>query len=149
MMAKVIAAAKMTQMEVIKIISPSMGGAKLDASGGYNGNCDCTALVCSLKFRVGRMNLAAPGNPNPSDKQKNSQNAAQANDPEDGSAVLRARGIVVVTKQQDVIDGRANLSRGSVHQAKAHIAARIFDAIKVTRDAAARGQEHYAAGVGE
>ena len=94
MMAKVIAAAKKTQTEVIKIISPSTGGAKLDASGGYNGNCDCTVLVCSLKIRVGRTDLAAPGNPNPSNNRENGQDAAEADDPEDRGAIGGARGIV-------------------------------------------------------
>src|SRR5579859_7364406 len=99
-MAKVIAAAKKTQTEVIKIISPSTGGAKLDASGGYNGNCDCTVLVCSLKIRVGRTDLAAPGNPNPSNNRENGQDATEADDPKDRSAIGGARWIVVVRSEE-------------------------------------------------
>src|SRR5919108_4733663 len=110
MIAIVIPAAKKKQTEVMKIISPSTAGAKLDACSGYNGNCDCTALVRSLQLRAGRANFTAPGNPDPSDNRKNGKDAAQADDPEDGSAIGGARGIVVIAEQQDVIDGGPNLS---------------------------------------
>src|SRR5262252_6557349 len=107
MMAMVIPAAKKTQTEVIKIISPSICGAKLDACSGYNGNCDCTALVRSLKLFVLGTNLAAPENPNPSHNGKNGEDAAKADDLENRGAVGRGRGIVVVAEKQDVVDGRA------------------------------------------
>src|SRR5690349_425391 len=148
MMARVIAAAKKTQTEVIKIISPSTSGAKLEACSGYNGSCDCTVLVCSLKIRLGA-DLAAPENPNPPEDEQNGQDAAQANNPENRGAVGAVRGIVVVTEEQDVIDRRANLSGGGVHQPQAHVAAGVFDAIEVARDAAVRSQEHHPAGVCE
>ncbi len=48
-----------------------------------------------------------------------------------------------------MIDGRADLSCGSVHQSEAHVAAGIFDAVEVPRDAAARRKNHHAAGVSE
>src|SRR5205085_10342260 len=148
-MATVIAEAKKNEMEVIKTIRPSTWGAKLDASGGYNGNCDCTALVRSLQVRVVRVKFATPENPNSPDNRKNGQDAADADDPENGRAVFCARWIIVIAEQQDVIDGRTNPSGRSVHQAEAHVAPGVFDAIKVTRDAAVRGQEHHAAGVRE
>src|SRR5215471_12344725 len=123
MIAMVIPAAKKTQTEVIKSISPSIGGAKLDACSGYNGNCDCTALVRSLNGRVTRVKFAAPKNPNSTDNGKNGQDATQADDPENRGAVGCARRIVVIAEQQDVINGRADFSSGGVHQAQAHVAA--------------------------
>src|SRR5258708_26347830 len=127
----------------------STWGGKLDASGGYIGNCDCTALERSLKFRVARADFAAPGKPNAPDKQKNGQDAAEADNPENGSAIGGARGVIVITKQQDVVDGRTDLPRGSVDESQAHVAAGILDAIEVTGDAAVGGQNHHAPGVRE
>src|SRR5947207_2942639 len=149
MMAMVIPAAKKTQTEVIKIISASTCGAKLDASGGYNGSCDCTILVRSLQIRTGGPKVTAPGNPDAPDEQENRQDAAEADNPKNGSAVLCARGVIVVAEQQNVVDGRANLSSGGVHKAQAHVAAGILDTIEVAGDAAARGQDHHAAGMSE
>src|SRR6516225_5869592 len=148
-MAKVIPAAKRTHTAVIKTISASMCGAKLDACSGYNGNCDCTVLVRSLKLFLLRTNLAAPENPNPSHNRKNGEDAANADDPENGSAVGGARGIVVVAEKQDVVDGRADLPVGGVHQSQAHVAAGIFHAVEVARDAAIGGQDHHPAGMRE
>src|SRR6266566_485218 len=147
MMAKVIPAAKKTHTEVIKSISPSTSGAKLDACSGYNGNCDCTALLRSLKLRLARTNLAAPENPNPSHNRNNGEDAAQADDPENGGAVGGARGIVVVAEKQDVVDGRADFPVGGVHQSQPHVAAGIFHAVEVARDAAVGGQDHHTAGM--
>src|SRR5205085_3984650 len=148
-MATVIAEAKKNEMEVIKTIRLSTWGAKLEASGGYNGNCDCTALGRSLKIRMARAKFAAARKPNAPNKSENCQDAADANDPENGSAVGGVRGVVVVTEQQNVVDGRADLSGRGVHQAQAHVAAGIFDAVEVAGDAAIRGQEQDAAGMGE
>ena len=39
---------------VMYTISASTLGAKLDACSGYNGSCDCTALVCSLRISRSR-----------------------------------------------------------------------------------------------
>src|SRR5215469_15442285 len=109
-MARVMPAAKKTHTEVIKSISPSICGAKLEACSGYNGNCDCTALVRSLKLLVLGANLTAPENPNPSHKGKNGEDAAKADDLENRSAVGGRRGIVVETEKQDVVDRRADLA---------------------------------------
>src|SRR6266849_1704916 len=147
MIGMVIPAAKKTQTELMKIIRASTCGAKLDASGGYNGNCDCTILMRSLKLGVGRTDLAAPGNPNAPNNRENGQNAAEADDSEYGSAVSGARGIVVITEQQDVIDRRADLSCRGVDQSEAHVTAGVFDAVEVAGDAAVRGKEQHAAGV--
>src|SRR5215472_12724690 len=147
MMAKVIPAAKTTHTEVIKTIRSSMCGAKLDACSGYNGNCDCTGLVRSLKLFMLRTNLAAPENPNPSHDRKNGEDAAKADDLENGSAIGGARGIVVVAEKQDVVDGRRDLPLGGVHQSQAHVAAGVFHAVEVARDAAIGGQDHHAAGM--
>src|SRR5689334_13244462 len=148
-MAMVIAAAKKTQTEVIKIISASTCGAKLDASGGYNGSCDCTILVRSLQIRVGGAMFTAPGNQDTPDKQENRQHAAETDNPKNGGAVFRARRVIVVAEQQNVIDGRANLSRGGVYQAQAHVAAGILDTVEVAADAAIRRQDHHATGMSE
>src|SRR5215471_4691682 len=141
--------AKKTQTEVTKIIRASTWGAKLDACGGYNGNCDCTVLVRSLNVGVGCVKFAPPENPNSPDNRENSQDAADADDPEDGSAVFCTRGVVVVTEQQDMVDGGANFSRRGIHQAQAHVAAGVFDAVEVARNAAVGRQEHHPAGVRE
>ena len=138
MMAMVMPAAKKTQTEVIKIISASTCGAKLDASGGYNGSCDCTILVRSLQIRMGDTKLTAPGNPDTPEEQENRQDAAEADDPENRRAVFCARGVIVVAEQQNMVDGRANLSSGGIHKAQAHVAAGILDTIEVAGDAALR-----------
>src|SRR5215469_15026134 len=131
MMAMVIPAAKKTQTEVIKIISASTCGAKLDACSGYNGNCDCTTLVRSLQTRMACANFTAPRNPDSRDKGKNGQDAAKADDPENGGTVFCARGIVVVAEQQDVVDGSADLPGGGIHEPQSHVAAGILDSIEV------------------
>src|SRR5215831_1835453 len=130
MMAIVITAAKKTQTEVMKIMSASTCGAKLDASGGYNGSCDCTTLVRSLQIRMGGAKLTAPGNPYARHKQENCEHAAETDNPKNGGAVFCTRRVIVVAEQQNVIDGGANLSCGGVHQGQPHVSAGILDAIE-------------------
>src|SRR6516164_1495442 len=103
-MATVIPLAKKRQTEVIKIISASTCGAKLDASGGYNGSCDCTMLVRSLQIRMGGAKLTAPGNPDAPDKQENCQHTAETDHPKNRGAVSCARWVIVVAEQQNVVD---------------------------------------------
>ena len=57
--------------------------------------------------------------------------------------------IVVITKQQNMVDGRADFPRGGIHKSEAHVAAGIFDAVKVARDVAVRRKNQHAAGVSE
>src|SRR5205085_8391434 len=148
-MAAVIRKAKKTQTYVRYVIRSSTRGAKLDAAGGYSGNGDCTALARSLNFRMARVRFAAPGNPNSSDDYENRQDAAKANDPKNGSAILRGRRIVMEAEQQDAIDRRADLSCRSIDETQAHVAAGILDAVEIAGDAAVGGQDHHAAGMRE
>src|SRR6202521_1475612 len=106
-------------------------------------------LVSSLKLGARPASVAAPENQNPSHDTKNRQDTAQADDLENRRAVSRGCRVVVKTKQQNVIDGRADLSGGGIHKPEAHIAAGILDAIEVTRDAAVRRKNHDAARVSE
>src|SRR5437879_190743 len=48
-----------------------------------------------------------------------------------------------------MIDGRADLSGGSVNQSQANIAGRILDAVKIARYAAVWREQHNATGVSE
>src|SRR2546430_17544785 len=48
-----------------------------------------------------------------------------------------------------MVDGRADFAGGSVDEAKAHVAARVFDTVKIARDVSVRSQQHHAAGVRE
>ncbi|HEY2822244.1 MAG TPA: hypothetical protein VGJ06_14465, partial [Candidatus Acidoferrum sp.] len=66
MTAAVTATAKKRQIAVMYTIKASTLGAKLDACSGYSGSCDCTALVCSLRFRIERV-IAPPEDQNPRD----------------------------------------------------------------------------------
>src|SRR5271156_5390451 len=64
-------------------------------------------------------------------------------------AIFPGGRIVVIAKEQHLIDGRADFSLRSFHQAQAKIARRELDAIKVARDFSLRRQEHNGAGMGE
>src|SRR5271156_6680546 len=64
-------------------------------------------------------------------------------------AIFPGGRIVVVAEEQHLIDGRADFSLRSFHQAKAKIARRELDAIKVARDFSLRRQEHNRARMGE
>src|SRR5258708_23885430 len=83
------------------------------------------------------------------DKEGKGRGPWEKKNPENGGAVPRGGGVVVIAKQQDVIDGRADLSGGSIHEPEAHVAAGILDAVEVARDATVRGKKQHAAGVRE
>jgi len=97
----------------------------------------------------GRQSFAAARNQNSSDNAENGEDPAETDELENRGAVSGGGGIVVIAKEQNVIDGRADLSCRSVHETEAHVAAGIFDAIEVARDVAVRGKKQDAAGVGE
>ena len=59
-----------SEAKVSWTISASTLGAKLDACSGYSGSCDCTALVCSLRFRFERV-IATPEDQDPRDDREN------------------------------------------------------------------------------
>src|SRR5712664_1950024 len=95
------------------------------------------------------MGIAATENQNSPDDAENCQDPAQADDPEDRRAVGGGAGIVLIAKQEHVVDGRADFPRGRFDETKAHVPSGIFDAIKITGDAAIGGEHHDAAGVRE
>jgi hypothetical protein len=45
-------------------------------------------------------------------------------------------------KKKNVVDGRADFSRGRFDQTKAHVPAGIFDTVEIARDAAIGGEHH-------
>src|ERR1700686_61582 len=100
-----------------------------------------------LRRRLGRVTSAK--NENAADDAKYSEYSAQPDDFQNGGAVGRGAGIVLVAKQQRAIDGRADFPRRGVDQAQTHIAAGIFDAVKIARDSAVGSEEHNATGVGK
>src|SRR5258708_18014835 len=83
------------------------------------------------------------------DKEGKGRGPWEKKNPENRGAVPRGGGVVVKAKQQDMIDGRADLSGGSIHEPEAHVAAGILDAVEVARDATVRGKKQHAAGVRE
>src|ERR1700720_1613464 len=152
------ATAKNTHTAVIYTIRASTLGAKLDACSGYNGNCDCTVLVCSLlaaaaerrtQFRIWRAHIATPENQNTRHDGKDRQNSAETKDPENGGTVAAGRRVILETVEQQMIDGIADFAGGSVHQAEPNLSRRIFHSIEIARDAPVRGKQHDSAGVRE
>src|SRR5260370_16253604 len=105
--------------------------------------------MCSLKLGPAGAGFAAPENENSPDNAENGQNAAEGDDLENGGAVGRTRRVVVITEEQDVVDGGTNFTRRGIHQPQAHVPAGILDAIKVAGDAAVWRQDQHAAGVSE
>src|SRR2546425_7489980 len=97
----------------------------------------------------GRHSFTAPKNQDSADNAENRQDTAEPDDLENRSAVPCARRVVVIAIQQDVIDGRADPSGRRVHEAEAHVAPGIFDAVEVARNAAVRGKNHNPARVSE
>src|SRR5713226_471328 len=131
MTAAVMATAKKRQIAVMYTISESTLGAKFEACSGYNGISDCTVLVCSLfraalerRTRSGRRHasIATAENHDSGDNGEDGQNAAQANNLEDGGAIAGGFRIVLKAKQQQMVDRRSDFPRRSVDQAEAHIA---------------------------
>src|ERR1700760_4442317 len=103
MTAAVMATAKKMQIAVMYTIRASTLGAKLDACSGYSGSCDCTALVCSLRFRVERV-IAPPEDQNPRDDRENREYAAEADDAKNRGAVARGRRVVLEAIHQEMVD---------------------------------------------
>src|SRR3981189_2240341 len=134
----VMAMAKKTHTATRKSMRLSTSGAKLDADSGYNGNCDCTVLVCSLvaQIRARHSVIAAAENQKGDEHSDNCEQAAQADDAEDRGAIASRAGIILKAIQQHVIHGRADFSGGRIHQPQTNVAGRKFHSIKVARDAA-------------
>src|ERR1700748_2159684 len=125
MTAAVMATAKKRQIAVIYIIRASTLGAKLDACSGYNGICDCTVLVCSLRFRFQRVMIAPPENQYACNDREDRQKPSQTHNPQNCGAVARGGRIVLEAVEQQVIDRTADLARGSVDQPQPDIARRV------------------------
>ena len=73
--------------------------------------------------------------------------SAHADHRENRGAVAGLRGVVLVAKQQKVIDRRADFPGGGIHKTQADIAGRILDAEEVAGDAAIGRQQQDAAGM--
>src|SRR5579871_69308 len=107
MTAMQMATAKKMQTETMNSISPSTSGAKLDAESGYNGNCDCTVLVCSLmaQIRARCRSFAAAENQKSDGHGGERHDAAEAHDLQDRCTVLRRGWIVFKAIEQNSIHG--------------------------------------------
>src|ERR1700730_2705027 len=112
-MAPVITTAKKRHTAVMYTIRASTLGAKLDACSGYNGSCDCTVLGCSLSGAAAerRGNVAPAEDQDAGGHHQDGRNSPEPDDPENGRAIPRGRGVVLKTIQEEVIDGRADFSR--------------------------------------
>src|SRR6202042_1822538 len=97
------ATAKKMQIAVMYTIRASTLGAKLDACSGYSGSCDCTALVCSLRFRFERV-IATPENQDSRDDRENREQPADPDDAKNRGAIARRRWIVLEAVHQKMID---------------------------------------------
>src|SRR5882672_10077774 len=97
------AMAKKTHMATMKSMRPSTSGAKLDADSGYNGNCDCTVLMCSLvaQIRARRSLIAAAENQKSDNHRSNRKNSGETDDAENRSAVASRGWIVLKAEQQN------------------------------------------------
>src|SRR5580704_13136083 len=146
--AAVMATAKNRQIAVMYTIRASTLGAKLDACSGYSGSCDCTALVCSLRFRFERV-IASSEDQNPRDDRENRKYSAKADDAKNRGAVARGRRIVLEAIQQEMVDRTSDLSGRGVDQAESHVARRIFHSVEIARDSPVGSEQHDAACVRE
>src|SRR6516164_1270178 len=129
--------------------------AKLEACPGTNGKGDCTALERSFgRGTWTGADAAAAMIPPAEDHKTNdhhqqSDDSAHPNDRQDGGAVARPRGVVLVAEEEEVIDRASDFAGGGVHQAEANVARRILDAKEVARDAALGGKQQDSTGVTE
>ena len=69
---------------------------------------------------------------------QNEGGSSQAHHIHGDGAIFAGTGIVVIAKKQDLIDRRADLVLGSLHQPEADVARRIFHAIEISRELALR-----------
>src|SRR5208282_6133026 len=130
--------------------------AKLEACSGKNGSGDCTALMCSLlrrtlariAGRAGAMFTPAENHETDGDAEQR-HDTAHADHRQNGGTVAGFRGVILVTKQQKVIDRRPDFPRGRIHESQAHIARRILHTKEVAGNAAVRRQQQDAAGMRE
>src|SRR3974377_882883 len=144
--------AKNKQVSRIKEKRTSTFAAKLDACSGTNGKGDCTALERSFGGRTwpgtdaGGVMIPPVENHKTNKQAQEGNDSAHANDRQDGGAVARFGGVVLVAEKKDVIEGAADFAGGGVDQSEAHVARRIFDAVEITRDAAVRGAQKNSTG---
>ena len=71
----------------------------------------------------------------------------ETDDIRDQQTVLSGGRIVVITKEQKLVDGRTDLVGGSFDQAQTQIPRRKFDAVEIARDGACRRQKDNTGGV--
>jgi len=84
-----------------------------------------------------------------SDDAENRENPAETNNLENRSAVGGGGGVVVIAKEQNVIDGRANLSGEASTSPRRMSRPGYSMPVEITRDAAIRRENHHASRVGE
>src|SRR4029453_13414413 len=105
----------------------STDGASVDACSGSS----------SLGMARCRMRRGASATPSPADEADQRQHGDETRGAHAGqhrAAVAAGARIVVVTKQQQLIDRRPNAVLGGLHQGELEIARRELDAEQVARD---------------
>src|SRR6516225_9708800 len=105
--------------------------------------------MIGLAFPIDGQRFTALEEQNSTHNAKYSQHRTHADDLENRSAVLRGRRVILIAIEQNVIDRRADSTRGSIDQTETHIAAGVLNPIKVTGNAAIRGKQHDTTGVSE
>src|SRR3984893_13685502 len=111
--------------------------------------CSLRRATAKRRMQFGTANIATPENQDTESDGEDGHETAETNNLQDSGAVARAFRIVFKAEQQQMIDGRADLARGSVDQAETHVARWIFHAVKISRDAPVGHEQHDTAGVRE
>src|SRR5919106_3368198 len=128
--------------------SASTLGAMVDACSGNRGK-----PIFMASGAVRGLPLAAPVPAQHHDdktaESDHSRDSAEPNQIGDEKTVLTGGRIVVITKEQKLIDGRGNLVRRGFDQPQTQIPRRKFDAVKIARDFAAGREEDNAGRVTE
>ncbi len=139
--------AKNRQVSRMNENSESTFPAKFEASSGKNGS-GCTALMCSLRrrTRAGTSGSAWPmlapaENHKPECHTEQRYHSAHADHGQHRRTVARFCRVVLVTEQQQMIDGGPNFPCGRVDKSQPYVAGWIVNSEKIARDASTRRQQ--------
>src|SRR5262245_25882939 len=99
-------------------------------------------------YHVLRVPLPAPHAEEPQGQEEHRQTAAKLHDPQDGDRVAAPRRVVMITEEQELVPGAAELAVGGLDEGQAEIA-RAVDAVEDAREPAVGREDEEAGGVGE
>src|SRR5580658_3692023 len=121
----------------------------LDACTGNRGSSDPMALFSLSQKAPIFLPVVAPGHEQKCTANQDKGGSSQPHHIHGDGAIFARTGVVMIAKEQDWNDRRADLVLGSLPQPEANVARRIFNTIEVSRELALRRKNHDGAGVGE